>query len=77
MLKLWVFNSIIVFETTILCCRDDIFLLANPEVSIGLVPLTKGHCDFSIRFWITAGLRYDIVMILTCFVQQNNLILKA
>ena len=27
-------------------CRDDIFLLVNPEVNISLVPFTKSLWDF-------------------------------
>jgi len=57
-------------------CRDDIFLLANPDVSITLVPLTKTHLDFSIGFWIIAENKVcdqQNFMILTHFVHHNNL----
>ena len=35
-------------------CRDDVFLWANPEVGIALVPSTKSLWDFFYGFWIIA-----------------------
>lgn len=36
------------------CCRDDIFLYSSLEISIALVPSTKGQWHFLIGFWIIA-----------------------
>lgn len=32
------------------CCRDDIFLEANPEISITLIPQPKSQQDFPLAY---------------------------
>ena len=34
-----------------LCCRFDVFLSAEPKVSITIDPSTKSQSDFSTGFW--------------------------
>ncbi len=46
----WYFWFVCKFK--IECCSTDVFLYANPEISITLVPSTKTQKDFSIDFWI-------------------------
>lgn len=36
------------------CCRGDVFLKANPEVTKALVPSAKSSWEISIVFWIIA-----------------------
>ena len=36
------------------CCRGDVVLWANPEVSVALGPSTTSLWDFSTGFWIIA-----------------------
>lgn len=53
----------------------DVFLYANPEVRVTLVPLAKSPQDYSIAFWLTAKKKLFVKHKFMILVHSNMIII--